>query len=521
MKNIVFLEAGNLGSDMDLERFQKLGNVTIYEQTSYEELPKRVKDAEVLVLNKIRMNEETLSKADKLKLICVTATGTNNIDFDYMKKRGIEVRNAAGYSTETVVQHTFAMLFYLFEHLAYYDRYVKEGSYMASESFTHFARSFHDLSAMTYGVVGLGNIGRKVAETAKAFGARVIYYSTSGTHEDKEFERVGFSELLKESDIISVHAPLNEDTCHLFDAAAFRQMKPTAYFLNLGRGPIVEEQGLSEALTNGWIAGAGLDVLSEEPMKEDNPLYQIKDSDRLLITPHIAWASVEARTRLMDIVYENIRGFVEVPKRPPFIVFEGIDGSGKGTQIKLLAERLEKNGNKVFQTMEPSPLPAGKLLRQVLTGEVVADGSVIAPLFVADRLDHIQNEKEGMLGKLLEGYTVLCDRYYFSSYAYQGMQVSMDWVMELNRPCAGLLRPDVTIFLDIDEENAMERILNNRTQVELFEKKETLRKVRENYMEAFHRCGDKENVLIVDGKKSVEEISEIIWEYVEKHLLKM
>lgn len=518
MKNIVFLEAGNLGSDMDLERFQSLGNVTVYEQTSYEELPERVKDAEVLILNKIRMNEETLADADKLELVCVTATGTNNIDFEYMKKRGIKVRSAAGYSTETVVQHTFAMLFYLFEHLAYYDKYVKEGSYITSGSFTHFDRHFHDLSAMTFGVVGLGNIGKKTAETARAFGAEVIYYSTSGKHDDKEFERVGFEELLSRSDIISVHAPLNDETHHLFDAAAFRKMKPTAYFLNLGRGPIVEEQGLADALANGWIAGAGLDVLSEEPMKEDNPLYRIKDSDRLLITPHIAWASVEARTRLMDIVYENVRSFVEAPGHVPFIVFEGIDGSGKGTQLKLLAERLEKKGNKVFSTMEPSPLPAGKLLRQVLTGQIVADGSVIAPLFAADRLDHIQNEKEGILLKLKEGYTVLCDRYYFSSYAYQGMQVSMDWVMEINRPCARLLRPDVTIFLDIDEETAMERIRNNRTQVELFEKKETLKKVRETYMEAFCRCKDKENVLIVDGKRPAEEISELIWEYVQKHL---
>lgn len=307
MKKIVFLEAGNLGDDMDLERFRKLGDVTIYQQTSYEELPERVKDAEVLILNKIRMNEQTLSDARNLKLICVTATGTNNIDFEYMKKRGIEVRNAAGYSTETVVQHTFAMLFYLLEHLPYYDQYVKNGDYIQSESFTHFDRKFRDLSSMTFGVVGLGNIGRRVAVLAKAFGSRVIYYSTSGNHQDAEFERVEWDEFLAQSDVVSVHAPLNDATHHLFNEEAFRKMKPTAYFLNLGRGPIVEEQALYDALTKGWIAGAGLDVLSVEPMREDNPLYQLKDSDKLFITPHIAWASVEARTRLMDIVYDNVK----------------------------------------------------------------------------------------------------------------------------------------------------------------------------------------------------------------------
>ena len=239
----------------------------------------------------------------------MTATGTNNLDKEYLAERGIAWRNVAGYSTESVAQHTFALLFYLLEKLRYYDDYVKTEKYVGDVTFTHFAKRFHQLSGMTYGIIGLGNIGRRVADIAKLFGCHVIYYSTSGKNSQPDYERVSFDELLAQSDIVSIHAPLDENTRGLMDKVAFAKMKKSAILLNLGRGPIINEADLADALEQGQIAAAGLDVLSVEPMQENNPLRRIKDSDKLFITPHIAWASVEARTRLMEIILEQIKEF--------------------------------------------------------------------------------------------------------------------------------------------------------------------------------------------------------------------
>lgn len=275
-----------------------------------EEIPERVKDADVLIVNKIAINEQTIGNAKNLKLVCVTATGTNNLDKEYLKKRGIAWRNVAGYSTESVTQHTFALLFYLLEKMRYYDDYVKDEKYINDTVFTHFAEHFNEVNGKTWGIIGLGTIGRRVADIAKAFGAHVIYYSASGSPAQEGYEQVDFETLLATSDIVSVHAPLNEYTKDLMDREAFEKMKKTAIFLNLGRGPIVVEQDLYEALETGEIAAAGLDVLCEEPMSETNPLAKIKDSKRLIITPHIAWASVEARNRLMQIIVEQIREFL-------------------------------------------------------------------------------------------------------------------------------------------------------------------------------------------------------------------
>ena len=306
---IVFLDAKTIGEDIDLSGYDALGEVVKYGFSSPEEALERTKDADVIVLNKVRIDENSIGKAKNLKLVCVTATGTNNLDKEYLDKRGIAWRNVAGYSTETVAQHTFALLFYLLEKLSYYDEYVKSEKYVGDVSFTHFAHVFHELSGKTWGIIGLGNIGRRVSDIAKMFGCHVIYYSTSGRNNQPGYERVNFQELLEKSDIVSVHAPLTKETEALMNAEAFSKMKPTAIFLNLGRGPIVVEKDLAEALENKIIAAAGLDVLSEEPMSADNPLRRIKDSERLLITPHIAWASVEARTRLMEIILGQIREF--------------------------------------------------------------------------------------------------------------------------------------------------------------------------------------------------------------------
>lgn len=307
---LVFLDTKTIGEDIDLSAYDALGEVVKYGFSTLEEIPERVKDADVLIVNKIAINEQTIGTAKNLKLVCVTATGTNNLDKEYLKKRGIAWRNVAGYSTESVTQHTFALLFYLLEKIGYYDDYVKDEKYINDTVFTHFAEHFNEVNGKTWGIIGLGTIGRRVADIAKAFGARVIYYSASGSPAQEGYEQVDFETLLTTSDIVSVHAPLNEYTKDLMDREAFAKMKKTAIFLNLGRGPIVVEQDLYEALETGEIAAAGLDVLCEEPMSETNPLAKIKDSKKLIITPHIAWASVEARNRLMQIIAGQIREFL-------------------------------------------------------------------------------------------------------------------------------------------------------------------------------------------------------------------
>lgn len=306
---IVFLDAKTIGDDIDLSGFDKLGQVTKYPFSTSSQVPIRIRDADVIIVNKIQVNESTVGQASRLKLVCVTATGTNNLDKDYLRRRNIAWRNVAGYSTESVAQHTFAMLFYLLEHLRYYDDYVKDDHYTNDTVFTHFEKTFCELKGKTWGIIGLGNIGRRVADIASAFGAHVIYSSPSGNAPQDGYCQVGLSALLESSDIISVHAPLNIHTENLIDASAFRKMKNSCIFLNLGRGSIVVEKDLADALENHEIQAAGLDVLCEEPMAPDNPLRHFSDSQRLLITPHVAWASIEARTRLMDTILSQVKDF--------------------------------------------------------------------------------------------------------------------------------------------------------------------------------------------------------------------
>ena len=303
---IVFLDRKTIGEDLDLSGFNRFGEVVMYDFSMPEEVPERVKDADIIVLNKTRIDENTVGEAPKLKLVCVTATGTNNLDKDFLARRGIEWRNVAGYSTETVAQHTFALLFYLFEHLGYYDEYVKSGKYAGDKLFTHFEQNFHELAGKTWGIIGLGAIGHRVAEIAAVFGCKVQYYSTSGRNHDDKVKEVSFDELLATSDIVSIHAPLNEDTQGLINLEALKKMKSDAILLNLGRGPIIVEEDLCEALDAGEIAGAGLDVLSVEPMRKDSPFLKLGHPERVMITPHIAWASIEARRRLMKIIEGQI-----------------------------------------------------------------------------------------------------------------------------------------------------------------------------------------------------------------------
>ncbi len=310
---IVFLDAKTIGDDIELSAYDTLGEVVKYSFSQPEEVSERAADADVLIVNKIRIDEAAVGRADHLKLVCVTATGTNNLDKDYLERRGIAWRNVADYSTQSVAQHTFAMLFFLLEKLRYYDDYVKEGRYINDTVFTHFAEHFYELKGKTWGIIGLGNIGRRVAAIAEAFGAEVIYTSPSGSAPQEGYHQVDLDTLLAESDIISVHAPLNQYTENLINKNTLKKMKKNCIFLNLGRGPIVNEQDLADALMQGEIAAAGLDVLCQEPMSSGNPLMAIKDSRKLFITPHIGWASVESRTRLMDIIFHQIKEFFALP----------------------------------------------------------------------------------------------------------------------------------------------------------------------------------------------------------------
>ena len=307
---IVFLDRKSIGDDISLKPFEDFGEVVTYGFSDTDEVPDRVRDADIIIVNKVPVNERTISTAERLRLVCVTATGTNNLDKEYLDRRGIAWRNVAGYSTETVAQHTFALLFYLFEHLGYYDNYVKSGGYAGDRLFTHFERQFHELSGKTWGVIGLGAIGKRVAQIAQAFGCKVIYYSTSGKNHDTGYTEVSLDELLAKSDIVSIHAPLDERTEGLIGSTELAKMKPSAILINMGRGPIIVESDLAEALKKDVIAGAGLDVLCVEPMSKESPFLDPELGDKIFITPHIAWASIEARVRLMDIIAGQVRDFI-------------------------------------------------------------------------------------------------------------------------------------------------------------------------------------------------------------------
>lgn len=308
--NIVFLETDTLGTDMNFDRFSELGEVTLYKRSSPHENPLRIADADIVVANKIPINEELLKYAPNVKFIAASATGTNNIDFTYTNSRGIKVANARGYSTDSVAQHTFAMLFYLYEKLHTYDHFVKDGEYSEYPMFSCFVPYFNELSGKTWGIIGLGAIGFKVAGIAKSFGCKIIYYSTSGKNNNTDYIQYDYETLLKESDIISIHCPLNKNTLQLIDAHSFDLMKPSALLLNLARGPIIDEDALYNALVHEKIAGAGLDVLVTEPIPKNSSLLKIKDSTKLLITPHMAWGTKEARARCLDEVYNNIKAFI-------------------------------------------------------------------------------------------------------------------------------------------------------------------------------------------------------------------
>lgn len=312
---IVVLERNSVGTDIPVDCYKDFGEVTYYRNTVAEDAAEKVKDADIVIANKCPMNAETLKDAPNVKLICEFATGYDNVDLEYCKKRGICVANVRDYCTAAVAQHTFSLALFLIEHLRHYDDYVKGGAYSAQDRFSNFDLPYADLEGKVWGIIGMGNIGRRVAKIAEAFGCKVMFYSVTGNSTCTDYERVSFEQLLAEADILSLHCPLSDLTRNLIDKEAFSKMKETAVLVNVARGPVVSGQDLYDALTQGQIAAAGLDVLEEEPISVTHPLYQIKDSNKLIITPHMAWASVEARTRVVEEVYKNIDAFLKGESR--------------------------------------------------------------------------------------------------------------------------------------------------------------------------------------------------------------
>ena len=307
---ISILERDSLGIDVDMSEIDKLGEVTVYPATTVENAVEHIGDADIIIANKLPLNGETLKDAKNLNFVAHTATGTNNVDFSFTNSKGIKVANVPSYSTDSVAQHTFALLLYLVEKMRFFDDYVKNGTYSNSNCFSCLDMIYPEIAGKTWGIIGMGAIGQKVAQIATVFGCKIICYSASGRTYDMPYEQVDFDTLLAKSDILSVHAPLNEYTKGLMNYDAFCKMKSSAYFINVGRGPIVVEEDLARALEEDQIRAAGLDVLCVEPIPIDNPLLKFKDSSKIIITPHVAWATSEARQRCVDGVTENIKAFL-------------------------------------------------------------------------------------------------------------------------------------------------------------------------------------------------------------------
>ena len=302
---IVLLDALTFG-ETNLSAFDVLGEVVVYQTTSSEQTLQRITNADVIVTNKVVIDSSMMEECENLKLICIAATGMNNVDLESAKKRNIEVKNVAGYSTDSVIQHTFSMLFYLMGHSRYYDESVKDGTYSRSPIFTDVSKPFFEIKGKKWGIIGLGSIGRGVANIAKAFGADISYYSTSGVNRTEDFQRQNLDVLLESCDIITVHAPLNDKTNNLLDYEQLKSVKDGAIVLNLGRGGIINEDAMAKIVDEKNIF-IGADVLTKEPMRENHPLLSVENKENLYITPHIAWTSVEARNVLIASTIENIQ----------------------------------------------------------------------------------------------------------------------------------------------------------------------------------------------------------------------
>ena len=304
---IVFLDEYSVGG-ADLSLVKSLGEYIGYDITTREQIIERAKGAEIVISNKVMLDAEIMAALPDLRLICVAATGMNNVDLEAAASLGIEVRNAVGYSTYSVAETTIGSAIALLREVVYYDEYFKSGRYSQTDYLFNFDRPTSQVRGKKWGIIGLGNIGREVARLAEAFGCEVSYYSTSGVSRDELYNKVDLNELLVFSDIVSIHCPLSEKTRNLIGAEELSKMKSSAIIINVARGGIIDEEALAEALDNGKIRGAALDVFSQEPLRT-SPLYNIKDKYRLLASPHNAWSAEDSLKRLIECFVENIRHY--------------------------------------------------------------------------------------------------------------------------------------------------------------------------------------------------------------------
>ena len=311
MTKIVFLDQETIGKVDNLKLLSKLGNLEVFESTDAEQVVERCQGKEIVIVNKVQMTAAIMKELPELKLICVAATGINNIDLNYTGNNGIEVKNVAGYSTDSVAQLTFTMLLYLVNKPYYYDTYVKSGAYSRSASFTHHNQPFWELKGKRMGIIGLGTIGRQVARIAESFGMEVIFYSTTGRNNHISYKRFELDDLLKSSDVVSIHAPLNTQTRDLITYDKMKLMRPCAILMNLGRGGIINEKDLARALNENIVGAAGIDVMEQEPINADNPMLKLFDKEKILITPHMAWASKESRELLLEKIARNIEVYLK------------------------------------------------------------------------------------------------------------------------------------------------------------------------------------------------------------------
>jgi glycerate dehydrogenase len=305
---IAFLDQSTLGEDINLDKFKQFAEVIAYPYTLPNQTLKAVQNIDIVVTNKVVIDKYIMDNSN-IKLICVAATGMNNIDLKYAKEKGIIVKNVTGYSTASVVQLTFSYVFHFIQKLAYYDNYVKSKQWEKSPIFTNLDVPFYELKNKKWGIIGLGEIGENVANIAKSFGCEVSYYSTSGMNNNTNYKKVSLEELLSKSDIISIHCPLNDTTLNLINKTNLTQIKEGAILLNLGRGGIINEQDLADIIDQKELY-CGIDVVTKEPIESTNPLNKIQNKNRIVITPHIAWASKESRERLIDGIVRNIKEFV-------------------------------------------------------------------------------------------------------------------------------------------------------------------------------------------------------------------
>ncbi len=303
---ITVLDASTLGDDLDLSGLSQFGEVSVYQTTTQEQLPERISECDVIVLNKVKLSGTSLSMAKNLKLICIAATGYDNIDTEYCKQNGIALCNVPGYSTESVAQITVTLALSLLSRMNDYLPYVSSGEYSLSGKANKVSPPYHEICGLTWGIVGLGNIGRRVADVARALGCKVIACKRTPV---EDIECVDIDTLCKQSDIISIHTPLTEQTRNLINKERIAQMKKTAVVVNVARGAVCDEKALAEAVKNREIGGIGIDVFSTEPFGTDHPFYQIKDDPAVYLTPHMAWAAYESRARCLNEIISNIHSF--------------------------------------------------------------------------------------------------------------------------------------------------------------------------------------------------------------------